>query len=120
MADTVKATIRNTHPGPGTHIFTDVACGEVEFKPGEIKTLDISSKALEELRNTASKWELATKGAAKKAEQPAAGGDEKLSKADLQGMTKAELQEHAEDKGVEVSPSMTKDKMVKEIVKGTK
>ena len=46
----VRVNIRNRDPRSGGHVFNSVICGEVKFKPGEVKTLEISEPEAAEIK----------------------------------------------------------------------
>lgn len=58
----VRVNIRNRDRyARNGRTFSDVICGEVKFKPGEVKTLEISQALATELRNRRDPtWELTT------------------------------------------------------------
>jgi hypothetical protein len=58
---TVNVRNRDLRRSGGGHVFNDVICGEVKFKPGEIKTLEISEAEVAEIkRRRNGAWELTT------------------------------------------------------------
>jgi hypothetical protein len=58
--DSVKLTIRNATDG--RRVFTDIVSGQVEFGPGEVKTLDVSKAEAEKYKEGHRGWEPATEG----------------------------------------------------------
>ncbi len=135
----VEVTIRNTRPGPGLNVYTDVVSGPVEFKPGEVKTIKVSEGGAEELKELEGRgsFEMATKSDQKAAEKAASEGKPlpgvsmnptvdnpgsvaaapKLTKAQLEEKTKEELLDLADDKGISVAASWTKADIVDAINK---
>jgi hypothetical protein len=59
---TVTVNVRNRDlRRSGGHVFNSIICGEVKFKPGEIKTLEISEAEVAEIKSRRNgAWELTT------------------------------------------------------------
>lgn len=57
----VRISIRNRDRRPAGRTFNDVISGEVKFRPGEVKTLEVSAAMAAELRARKDRsWELTT------------------------------------------------------------
>jgi hypothetical protein len=57
----VRVNVRNRDPRSGGHVFNDVISGPVYFKPGEVKTLEISeAEAIKLKQRKDATWELTT------------------------------------------------------------
>lgn len=55
----VKASIRNRDRRPAGRILNDVISGQVKFRPGQVKTLEISEALATELKSRKDpSWEL--------------------------------------------------------------